>query len=762
MLICDQGGEFVGSKFADTLTDLGVIVHYTDVASPWQNGRVERFGGSFKSTLETVIHELTIQTEEELQIAVASTQVARNRYYDRSGFSPYQRVFGYSPRLPAALLSDDYLDRELHLDQEDTMARAREIRDAAAKAWMRSQDNNAVRRADKANTRVTDLKDFKPNDTVYVWRENNNFRGWSGPGVVVAISENNRSLWVSLRGYLLKVSKEHLRHATSEESLGVELIKVLSAEMLEGLESGNIRHYRGLEEEATAFARERDQQEEVQVQVRPRGQRLPPVREEVDEDIADLFDSNDGGNDDQQSNMEVDQPQAQPAQPHAQPQPHEVPALEAESAAAPSESSSTAINDASRLSSRRVSVQVDEGRGGEMSFGPVRQSSERPMPYPFSNVESQPWPTARPNTTLFEVYDQETEVQDGARWCEDRIRGTWYMKARSSQAFKLEDSVCLFSNKDKRFYLTKAKESPGQVEFSKLQGNEKQVFRQARAKEFKSLVDSGAITVLSVEESIAFTQAHPEHVLTSRFVDRWKPTEDFAVLPEDFNAADAGSGQTTSVAPKSRWCVVGWKDPMVHQIERSAPTPMTSSMYLFMALTAGRQWSAFVKDAKTAFLQSKPTTRKQKLAVKQPSDESLPGLDPRQMLLLNTEVYGLVSGPAWWRRTFLEALVKELGYRVNAYDRCVLTLDNESGIPGHPTEGIIVVEVDDILESGNERHRNKMAWLEKKLRFGKIINLREHPEGTGYAGRRIMQGPDGSFSVHHGGLHQEQAEVCPD
>ena len=733
MLICDQGGEFVGSKFADTLTDLGVIVHYTDVASPWQNGRVERFGGSFKSTLETVIHELTIQTEEELQIAVASTQVARNRYYDRSGFSPYQRVFGYSPRLPAALLSDDYLDRELHLDQEDTMARAREIRDAAAKAWMRSQDNNAVRRADKANTRMTDLKDFKPNDTVYVWRENNNFRGWSGPGVVVAISENNRSLWVSLRGYLLKVSKEHLRHATSEESLGVELIKVLSAEMLEGLESGNIRHYRDLEEEATAFARERDQQEEVQVQVRPRGQRLPPVREEVDEDIADLFGGNDGGNDDQQSNMEVDQPQAQPAQPQAQPQPHELPALEAESTAAPSESSSTAINDASRLSSRRVSVQVDEGRGGEMSFGPVRQSSERPMPYPFSNVESQPWPTARSNTTLFEVYDQETEVQDGARWCEDRIRGTWYMKARSSQAFKLEDSVCLFSNKDKRFYLTKAKESPGQVEFSKLQGNEKQVFRQARAKEFKSLVDSGAITVLSVEESIAFAQAHPTCSRPGSWTDGSRPrTSQFCP-------------RTSTLAPKSRWCVVGWKDPMVHQIERSAPTPMTSSMYLFMALTAGRQWSAFVKDAKTAFLQSKPTTRKQKLAVKQPSDEPLPGLGPRQMLLLNTEVYGLVSGPAWWRRTFLEVLVKELGYRVNAYDRCVLTLDNESGIPGHPTEGIIVVEVDDILESGNERHRNKMARLEKKLRFGKIINLREHPEGTGFAGRRIMQGPDGSF-----------------
>ena len=73
------------------------------------------------------------------------------------------------------------------------------------------------------------------------------------------------------------------------------------------------------------------------------------------------------------------------------------------------------------------------------------------MPYPFSNVESQPWPTARSNTMLFKVYDQNMEVQDGAKWCEDRIRGVWYMKAKSPQAFKLEDSVCFFSNKDKRF-----------------------------------------------------------------------------------------------------------------------------------------------------------------------------------------------------------------------------------------------------------------------------------------------------------------------
>ena len=123
--------------------------------------------------------------------------------------------------------------------------------------------------------------------------------------------------------------------------------------------------------------------------------------------------------------------------------------------------------------------------------------------------------------------------------------------------------------------------------------------------------------------------------------------------------------------------------------KRAAPTPLTSSLYLFMQLAASRKWSARVKDAKTAFLQSKPTTRKNKLACTMPSDGFFPGLDPRQLILLETEVYGLVSGPAWWRRSLLEVLMKGGKYRISPYDRCVLTLDSESTAPNAPTRGII-------------------------------------------------------------------------
>ena len=124
-----------------------------------------------------------------------------------------------------------------------------------------------------------------------------------------------------------------------------------------------------------------------------------------------------------------------------------------------------------------------------------------------------------------------------------------------------------------------------------------------------------------------------------------------------------------------RKCVVGWADPHVHEIERTSPTPLTSSMYLMLQLCAPRQWKAVSKDAKTAFLQSRPATRKKLLDCKMPSDEAFAEYHPEQLILLLTQVYGLVSGPAWWRRSLLEILVKELGYRVNVYDRCVLTLD---------------------------------------------------------------------------------------
>jgi transposase InsO family protein len=50
LIICDQGREFLGEPFASKVNQLGILLHFTDVRSPWQNARTERAGGAFKSS----------------------------------------------------------------------------------------------------------------------------------------------------------------------------------------------------------------------------------------------------------------------------------------------------------------------------------------------------------------------------------------------------------------------------------------------------------------------------------------------------------------------------------------------------------------------------------------------------------------------------------------------------------------------------------------------------------------------------------------
>lgn len=136
-----------------------------------------------------------------------------------------------------------------------------------------------------------------------------------------------------------------------------------------------------------------------------------------------------------------------------------------------------------------------------------------------------------------------------------------------------------------------------------------------------------------------------------------------------------------------------------------------------------------VKDVKTAFLQALPATRVKPLACRLPKDECPEGLDPHQLLLLLTEIYGLVTGPSCWRRSLLKTATWKLNYEVNNYDRCILTLpaeDSKRGSPGALTEGFIVIAIDDISEAGGPRHQEQMKQLESMFRFGKFAISRRY------------------------------------
>eukprot|EP00439_Symbiodinium_sp_Y106_P052731 s3255_g7.t1 len=102
LLICDQGPEFSGEQFVEFMSQMGTAIHFTDGASPWKNGRAERAVGTVKQKIKTVLQE-TSATAEELDMVLAQVVSAHNSLFDRHGYSPNQRLFGRSLRLPGSL-----------------------------------------------------------------------------------------------------------------------------------------------------------------------------------------------------------------------------------------------------------------------------------------------------------------------------------------------------------------------------------------------------------------------------------------------------------------------------------------------------------------------------------------------------------------------------------------------------------------------------------------------------------------------------------
>ena len=149
------------------------------------------------------------------------------------------------------------------------------------------------------------------------------------------------------------------------------------------------------------------------------------------------------------------------------------------------------------------------------------------------------------------------------------------------------------------------------------------------------------------------------------------------------------------------------------QLERSAPTPTKEGFTLVMQTMASLGYDAVSADIKNAFGQSMPTNRSQQLCRSLPSGMIVSGfaLDPRQLLMCNTEVYGLTSGPSWLRQSLMAFFINK-GYVRNHYEKCALALPPSESPKTKDSplynQGVVLIEVDDILEGGNDQYRKLM------------------------------------------------------
>ena len=161
-------------------------------------------------------------------------------------------MFGSNLRLPSSLLIDDSIDRQLlAADPCTEIQRTNDMQSTAPRALFKQNSARAVHAAGLARHRSHPRDDVNAGDTAMVWRKNKltDRRGWTGPGVVVAVSPTKTSFWISMRGCLHKCSSEQGRKATDAGWLGAELSRTLATELLNSRRRRGQRGYVDVEPE---------------------------------------------------------------------------------------------------------------------------------------------------------------------------------------------------------------------------------------------------------------------------------------------------------------------------------------------------------------------------------------------------------------------------------------------------------------------------------------------------------------------------------
>lgn len=230
MVVCDQGREFMNS-FCRRVDESGAIIRTIGARSPWQQGRTERHGGLAKGMLKKVVEQIGPSNYDEWVTCVYEVESAKNRMFNRSGYSPAQRQIGMNVRIPGSMASDDPFDA---VSQRSTASadiqRLLSIREAAQEAFVKHATQESIKRASRARPRV--VRDFSAGEAVFVYRKPLPRKGggptgrtatWCGPGTVVM--QEGPNLWIAMRGEMWKCAKEQVRSATPEENEAYGLLK---------------------------------------------------------------------------------------------------------------------------------------------------------------------------------------------------------------------------------------------------------------------------------------------------------------------------------------------------------------------------------------------------------------------------------------------------------------------------------------------------------------------------------------------------------
>ena len=225
-ILNDLGTEFRAQFTAQAERDGSEVVP-GPLEAPTQRGLTERAGGIFKDLLYKAMATYPCSNLAEWKELVDITCMTRNRLLLRAGYSPIQRVMGYTPRLPGGLLSggeNDIAAADLQRIGDLDASRAMRMRKAAACAFHEADCDQALRAAALAGRRK--FQNFEVGQLVYYWRrgagttKNPRQSYWTGPGRVL-LTNLPSTVWIAHGNTIIKAAPERVRMASEEESLSI-------------------------------------------------------------------------------------------------------------------------------------------------------------------------------------------------------------------------------------------------------------------------------------------------------------------------------------------------------------------------------------------------------------------------------------------------------------------------------------------------------------------------------------------------------------
>ena len=773
-LYTDLGKEFLsafqeGAELDSTYIEPGAL------EMPTQRSITERAGKNFKRIFEKALESHVCQDETEWKELVDITSMTVNRLLNKSGFSPVQRVLGYSPRVPGSEMlggHEDHAVRSWAAMGDLQVQRAQSMRLAAAKAFHEADCKQSLQNSLHAGRRSID--DFEVGNTVFFWRKatggkiaKNTARHWKGPAKVVLTSPPT-AIWVTYRGHVVKAAPEHLRLASAEEHSSLSswmddlsnLRQLLEKEPRHGYidltkENENEQIDFGPEEEdemvqpkfrlgkktaaKQVIPREREDHWQLfdhgilrRVHVEPRRSAFRPdddpecpvplhrlddwrkTQRHFLEDRRDETEEDDWRNDcpTVESDEWTGHSDFRIFEQASSSSPG-LPLQDQHQGEQPGQGSTTsAVEDDVRKLKRSVR-EDDEDETGDQPEKRIRGLPEEQGEGHDSAEEHRG--QLRPR----EEGDETPEEPDGKRkkieWNE-----IFYQGALTAMAMKQKK----------------------EIKYKDLLGEVKEKFNRAILKEINNNLNTGAYEVLSPEESEEVRRQEDANILQSRYVFVEKMIDAEEIEEAQANGVLIREEQNLGYKAKARHVMKGFSEPDSEWLEAATPQVSPETVMLILQLLSSYSWIPGYLDFTQAFHSGDNIER---ILYAELPAEGVPGLLPRQLLRLRKHCYGLLDGPFQWFK-HLKGVLLDLGYEQSLADPCLFMLfeqDQDGEGKGRTLCGIIGVATDDLLHGGGHLHWSKMKSIQQRYKLGKF----SHGSGR-FVGKEIQELGSHRYRVH--------------